>query len=124
GLRGRLDLLADPTVAALLERLDELASALLYDPPFEHDVDEVGLHQVQDALVVGDDQDAHTGARDGIDAVGDGAERVDVEPRVGLVEDREPRLEHRELEDLHPLLLTAGEPLVEVAAGELTRDVD
>ena len=43
-------------------------------------------------------------------------QRVDVEARVGLVEDRERRLEHRHLEDLVALLLAAGEALVDRAA--------
>ena len=42
-----------------------------------------------------------------VDAVGDGAQRVDVEAGVGLVEDRDLRPQHRELEDLHALLLAA-----------------
>src|SRR5205823_3148941 len=54
----RPDLLADPPVALLLERRDQLRPALLDDPPFEHDVHELRLDQVQDALVVGDDQRA------------------------------------------------------------------
>ena len=60
---------------------------------------------------------------DGVDAVGDGVQRVDVEARVGLVEHRELGLLERELEDLHALLLAAGEAVVEVAAGELLRHV-
>ena len=44
-------------------------------------------------------------------------------PGVGLVEDRDPRLQQRHLQHLHPLLLAAGEALVEVAAGELARHV-
>ncbi len=53
-----------------------------------------------------------------LDPLGDGAQRVDVEARVGLVEDRDVRLEHRHLQDLRALLLPAGEALVEVARGE------
>ena len=42
---------------------------------------------------MGDDQHAHVGAlRDGVDAGGDGVERVDVEAGVGLVEHRQRRL--------------------------------
>ena len=58
---------------------------------------------------------------DGVDARGDDVQRVDVEARVGLVEHRQLGLLERELEDLHALLLAAGEALVEVAAGELLR---
>src|SRR5262249_33582150 len=119
----RLDLLADPAVALLLELLDQLRAALLDDASVEEDVDGVRLDQVEDALVVGDDQNAHPGARELVDALGDDAERVDVQSRVGLVEDRELGLEHRELQDLHALLLAAGEAVVQVAGGEVLRDV-
>ena len=44
--------------------------------------------------------------------LGDRLQGVDIEPRIGLVEDREARLEHGELQDLVALLLAAGEPLV------------
>ena len=86
-------------------------------------MDGVGLDQVQDALVVGDDQHAHLGAGEVVDALGDDAQGVDVEAGVGLVEDRDLGLQHRELEDLHPLLLAAGEAVVEVARGEVLGDV-
>src|SRR5688500_14739576 len=56
--RRRRDLVADPPVAALLELLDELGPALLGDAPVEHDGHAGRLHQVQDPLVVGDEQDA------------------------------------------------------------------
>ena len=79
---------------------------------------------MQDALVVGDDQHAHVGALgDRVDALGDGVERVDVEPGVGLVEHGELGLLERHLEDLHALLLAAGEAVVDVAARELLRHV-
>ncbi|MCH8319679.1 MAG: hypothetical protein IH790_01820 [Acidobacteria bacterium] len=42
-----------------------------------------------------------------------GFQGIDVEPGVGLVENRERRLEHRHLEDLVALLFAAGEPLVD-----------
>jgi hypothetical protein len=87
-------------------------------------VHELRLDHVQDPLVVGDDENAHAGRLgDGVDPVGHRVEGVDVEPRVGLVEHREPRLQQRHLEDLHALLLAAGESLVEVARGEVARHV-
>ena len=70
---------------------------------------------------MGDDEDAHVGARHRVDAVGDDAQGVDVQARVGLVQDGDLRALHGELEDLHALLLAAGEALVEVARGELPR---
>jgi len=69
---------------------------------------------------VGDDQDARADpGGDAIDALGDDPDGVDVEAAVGLVEDREGGAEHGELEDLGPLLLAAGEALVEVTTGEV-----
>ena len=53
-----------------------------------------------------------------VDALADDAQRVDVEAGVGLVEDREARLEQLELQHLVTLLLTAGEAFVDVAVGE------
>jgi len=115
---------ADGTVALALEALHELGAALLDDPAVEHDRHAVGSHEVQDPLVVGDDQGAHLGALgDGVDAVRDDVERVDVEAGVGLVQDGELGLLERELEDLHALLLAAGEALVQVPGGELLRHV-
>ncbi len=58
-----------------------------------------------------------------VDALGDDLEGVDVEAGVGLVEDRQAGLEHRHLEDLEPLLLAAGEAVVQVAARHRALDV-
>jgi hypothetical protein len=56
-------------------------------------VDEVGLDVAQDPRVVGDEQDAQVGGLLGpVDALGDDAQRVDVEAGVGLVEDGEAGL--------------------------------
>src|SRR4029079_10504274 len=120
----RTHIVAHPALPRALELLDELRAALLDDPPLEHDRDAGRLDHVEDPLVVGDDQHAHV-ARGGnrVDPVGDGVERVDVEARVRLVEDRDLRLLQRELEDLHALLLAAGEALVQVAGRELARHV-
>ena len=76
----------------------------------------LGLHDVQDALVVGDDQHAHVGSPATVlTPLATMLQRVDVEAGVGLVEHGELGLLERELEDLHALLLAAGEALVEVA---------
>jgi hypothetical protein len=56
---------------------------------------------------VGDDQDAHVGPGELVHALGDGSQRIDVETRVGLVEDGHLRSQQRQLEDLHPFLLAA-----------------
>ena len=59
-----------------------------------------------------------------LDATGDVAQRVDVEAAVDLVEHRELRLEHRELQRLGALLLAARELDVHAALEELLRDTE
>ena len=81
-------------------------------------MDELRLHVVQHALVVGDQQHAHLGREGGVDARRHVLERVDVEARIGLVQDGHRRIEHRHLEHLEPLLLAAREALVDVARRE------
>jgi len=76
-------------------------------------VHEVGDDVVEQPLVVSDHQEGAVGTAQRIDSVGDDLEGVDVEAGVGLVEDREGRLEDRHLEDLVALLLAAGEAIVD-----------
>ena len=102
----------------------ELGPALGDDPATHEDVDVVGLDVAQDALVVRDQERAHVGADERVHAGRDDPERVDVETGVGLVEDRDLRLEHRELEHLDPLALAPREPVVHVARRELARDLE
>ena len=75
-------------------------------------MDEAGLDVGQDPFVVGDHQGrrCRSGTRP-CSRLGNDPDGVDVEAAVGLVEDRERGAEHGELEDLGPLLLTAGEAL-------------
>ena len=73
---------------------------------------------------MGDEQHAQVGAELGVDALGDDAQRVDVEAGVGLVEDRELGLEHGHLEHLEALLLAAREALVDVARGEAVVELE
>src|SRR5690606_3802863 len=102
-----------------LEPFGELRAALLHDPPADEDVHEVRPDVAQDPGVVGDEQDAgFTRLAHPVDRLADHLERVDVQPRVGLVEDGDLRLEQFQLHDLVPLLLAAGEALVDVALGE------
>ena len=92
-------------VALRLELVRELWPALGDDPAAHEDVDVVRLDVAQDALIVRDQERAHVGADEGVHAGRDDPERVDVETGVGLVEDGDLRLEHRELEHLDPLAL-------------------
>ena len=54
-----------------------------------------------------------------VHAAGDGLQCVDVEARVGFVEDGELRLQHRHLQDFVALLLAAGEAFVDAALQKL-----
>jgi hypothetical protein len=102
----------------------KLRTAFLDDPPIHEHVHVVGLNVVEDALVVRDHERAHLRADELLDAARDHLQRVDVEARVGLVEHRDPRLQHRHLQDLDPLLLAAREAVVQVARRELARDLE
>src|SRR4051794_24113956 len=81
-------LLAEPVVALLLEAIDQFGAAALDDPAAEEEVDELGLDVVEDALVVGDDQDAGPlRLGDPVDPLADDPHGIDVQAAVGLVED-------------------------------------
>ena len=67
-------------------------AAGLHDAALGHDVHDVGLDVVEQALVVGDDQEAAVRRPQRVDAVGDDAQGVDVEAGIGLVEEAEARL--------------------------------
>ena len=86
-------------------------------------VHEVRHDVVEQPLVVRDDDERALGAAHRVDAVGDDAQRVDVEARVGFVEQRERRLEHRHVEDLVALLLAAREAFVDRALQHRIVDV-
>ena len=79
----------------------------------------VGHDVIQQALVVRDDHRGILGRMEFRNARGDDAKGVDVESRVGLVEDRQFRVEHRHLENLVLLLLTAREAFVHGTRSEL-----
>src|SRR5690606_15500057 len=95
-------------VALLLEPLRECGAALLSDLAVDEDVHEVRPDVAQDARVVRDEQHAESGVLPGaVDPLGHDLQGVDVQARVGLVEDRDRGLEQLELEDLVALLLAA-----------------
>ncbi len=63
------------------------------------------------------------GVAEPVDPVGHDAQRVDVEAGIGLVENRQRRLEHGHLENFVPLLLAAGKSLVDGPVEERGVDV-
>jgi len=78
----------------------------------------VGHDVLEQALVVRHQHEGAVRRAQRVHPARDRPERVDVEPGVGLVEERQPRGQHRELEHLVALLLAAGEALVDAAAHE------
>src|SRR4029453_2988517 len=107
------DLFPDPVIALPLELESQLLATGLHDAAVEEHVDVVRLDVLQEPLVVRHQDHAVVGAPQAVHALRDGLERVDVEPRICLVQDGELRLEHGHLEDLFPLLPAAGEALVD-----------
>ncbi len=71
-----------------------------------------------------DHERARLGPDELVHAVRDDSERVDVEAGVGLVEHGDLRLQHRHLQDLDALLLTAREAVVQVPRRELARNLE
>src|SRR5215831_18041837 len=95
-------------VAGGFELERQLLAAGLHDAPLGEHVHHVGHDVVEQALVVGDDHHGALRRAQAVDAVGDDAQRVDIEAGVGLIEHGKARLEQRHLQDLVALLLAAG----------------
>src|SRR5579864_3744065 len=116
----------DAIVPDLIELVGKRRAARGHDPAVEHDVNRGGLDVLQDPRVMGDDERPHLLPGGLVHPVHPGRhdlDRVHVQPRVGLVHDRDLRLEHRHLQDLGTLLLPAAEPLVHVAAEDRRIDL-
>ena len=82
---------------------------------------DVGLDVVEQALVVGDDEERALRRAQRVDAFGDDPQRVDVEAGIGFVEHGEARLQQRHLQDFHALLLAAGEADIDGALQHVLR---
>ena len=65
----------------------------------EH-MDEIGTDVVEQTLVVGDDDGRSLRGAELVEALCYNAEGIDIEARIGLVEDEERGFEHRHLIDL------------------------
>src|SRR5215204_3137526 len=115
-----LDRDAPAFVALGLEAVGELGTAGLDDATVDQEVHAVGLEVVEEPLVLGDRQHTQVGLllANLLHAAGHRLECIDVETRIGLVEDRQVRLEDGELQDLVALLLAPGEAVVQVAVRE------
>src|SRR5690625_901260 len=106
-------------VAGLLQLRSELGATGLDDLAVSEYVYKVRNDVVEDALVVGNHQDATVGFfLVGIDAVGNDTQCVNVQTRVGLIHDSELWLEQIKLHNLVALLLAAGETFVDGTSDE------
>ena len=76
-------------------------------------MDDIGDDVIQQTLIVGHQQNRPIRAAHGVHAARDDSQGVDIEPRIGFIEDRQRRFEHRHLKDLVPLLFAAGKPFVD-----------
>src|SRR5882762_2000754 len=79
----------DPVVALSLELVRQLGASRLDDAAVDQHMHELRLDVVQDPLVVRDQEHPEIGAGERVHAFRNDPKRVDVEPRVGLVEDRD-----------------------------------
>ena len=70
---------------------------------------------IQQALVVSDEDDGAIRCPHGVDARGDDLERIDIQSRVGFIQDGEHRFHHGHLQNLVPLLLPAREAFIDAA---------
>src|SRR5699024_4710108 len=106
-------------VAGLLQLRSELGATGLDDLAVSEYVYKVRNDVVEDALVVGNHQDATVGFfLVGIDAVGNDTQCVNVQTRVGLIHDSELWLEQIKLHNLVALLLATGEAFVDGTSNE------
>src|ERR1700729_2650108 len=119
-------LLANLIVSLAFDEVRQVVAARFHDAAVYHHVHDIGCDLLQDARIVRNDEEAGVaplaaGAQRR-DRVADVLERVDVEPGVGLVEDRILGRQHGELQHLEPLFLAARKTVVQIAAHE--RGVD
>lgn len=103
-------LLDELVVAVSLELVSKLSATGGHNLAIRENVNEVRLNVVEDALVVGDHQDATFGLLlVGVDALGNNAQCIHVKAGVGLIHDRELWLQQIKLQNLVALLLATGE---------------
>ena len=91
-------------------------------PLIKH-MDFVGHDVLQEPLIMRDDDHGPILVPQCIDAIGHGAEGVDVQAGIGLVENAQPGIEHRHLEDFVAFLLAAGKAFVDGPLEQIVVDV-
>ncbi len=71
---------------------------------------------------MGDDEEATIGPAQGIHAIGNDAQGIDIEPRIRFIENAELRVEQGHLQHFHALLLAAGKADIESTAQHVLCD--
>src|SRR5437868_6862671 len=93
-------LFARPIVATLLQFERQLLPAAPNDAPSHHNMDMIWHDIVQKPLIMSDQKNSDIRSSEGVNAMCDDFERVDVEPAVGFIKNRVLRFDHGELENL------------------------
>src|SRR5450759_3357481 len=106
-------------IALLFQFQRQFRAARTHDASIHQHVDKVRNDVVQQALVVSYHDDGALWVAHGIDALGHDLQRVNVQARIGLVQDRQLRLQHGHLQDLVALFLAAREAFVHGAVHQL-----
>src|SRR5262245_13459791 len=105
----------EPAVTLLFELEGELLSTRTDDSTVGEDVDEVRHDVIEQTLIMRDQQKRAIRAPHGVHTGGDNLQRVDIEARIGFIENAEARFEYGHLKNLVAFLLAARETLVDRA---------
>src|SRR5579875_1814950 len=100
-------------IAVGLELDGQVGAPGAYDPAASQDVHPVGNEVVEETLVVSDEQRGAVRAAHRADTSGHDSQSVDVETRIGLIQNGQSRFEDQHLEYLVTFALPAGEPVVD-----------
>ncbi len=111
-------------VAARLEFERKLLAAGLHDAAAREHVHHVWHYVIEQALIVGDHHEARSGERSRLTPSATIFRASMSSPEVGLVEDTEPGLQYRHLQDLVALLLAAGKADIDATTQHLAIDAE
>ncbi len=119
-LRFCRDFIFDPVITAGFEFESQFLAAALDDAAVHHHMHLIRHDVIEQSLIVRDKEDrfVFVGLVDFIDAVGDGAEGVDVESGVGFVEEPAKGINQRQQEDFVAFLFTTGKAFIDGAVHE------
>src|SRR5581483_2091953 len=111
-------------IAARFQFQRQIFAAALHHAAFRQHMHHIRHDVIEQPLVVGDDDHRSLRRAQAIDAVGDHAQRIDIEAGIGLVQHRQARLQQCHLQHLVALLFTAGKTDIHRAAQHLLVDAE